>query len=111
MWRVEGAAAFKRESNGRMGELTCCVMSNYELVVVGFALPRYVCARVWKLAKWACGNGGVFVSEGDFAVVELAVYEFEYCYAFSLGVLDLGVECCSNCVGLIPWGLALMMRR
>ena len=52
-------------------------MSTYELVVVGFVLPRYVCARVLKPAKWACVSGGVFVSEGESAIVELAVYEFE----------------------------------
>jgi hypothetical protein len=62
-------------------------MSAYELVVVMFALPRYVCARVWEPAKWTCVSRGVFVSEGEFAIVELAVYEFEYCYAFSLGVI------------------------
>jgi hypothetical protein len=28
------------------------------------------------------------VSEGEFAIVELAVYKFEYFYAFSLGVPD-----------------------
>jgi hypothetical protein len=44
-------------------------MSAYELVVVGFALPRYVCARVWEPAKWACVSGSVFVSEGESAVV------------------------------------------
>ncbi len=77
MWQVEGVAAFESGSNGRVGELTRCVMSTYELVVVGFALPRYVCARVWKPAKWACVSGDVFVSEFDFAIVELAVYELE----------------------------------
>jgi hypothetical protein len=41
----------------------------------------------------------VFVFEGEFAIVDLAVYEFDYCYAFSLGVSDNGVECYSNCVG------------
>ena len=82
MWRVEGAAALERGSNGRVGELAGCVMSTYELVVVGFALPRYVCARVWEPAKWACISGGVFVSEGEFAIVKLVVYEFKYCYAF-----------------------------
>ena len=39
-WRVEGAAAFERGSNGRVGELAGCVMSTYELVVVKFALPH-----------------------------------------------------------------------
>ena len=43
MWRVEGAAAFERGSNGRMGELAGCVMSAYEVVVVGFSSPRYLC--------------------------------------------------------------------
>jgi hypothetical protein len=71
-----------------VGELAGCVVSIYELVVVGFALPRYVCARVWKPAKWARVGGGVFVYEGKFAIVELAIYGFEYCYAFSLGVPD-----------------------
>ena len=99
MWRIEGAAAFERGSNGRVGELAGCVMSAYEFVVVGFALPRYVCARAWEPAKWACVNGGVCVSDGEFAVVYLAVYEFDYCYAFSLVVLDKGVECYSNYVG------------
>ena len=61
-----------------MGELAGCIMSTDELVVVGFALPRYACARVWKPAKWACVNGSVFVYESEFAIVELAVYEFEY---------------------------------
>ncbi len=70
VWRVEGAAAFERGSNGRVGELAGCVMSAYELVVVGFALPRYVCVRVWEPAKWACVSGGVFVSEGEFVVVQ-----------------------------------------
>jgi hypothetical protein len=88
VWRVEGTAALERGSNGRVGELACCVMSTYELFVAGFALPRYVCARVWEPAKWACVSRGVFVSEGEFAIVELAVYEFEYCYVFSLGVPD-----------------------
>ncbi len=46
MWRVEGAAALERGSDGRVGELAGCVMSIYEFVVVGFALSRYVCARV-----------------------------------------------------------------
>jgi len=69
MLRVEGATAFERVSNGRMGESAGCVMPAYELVVVGFALPRYVCARVWEPAKWACVGGGVFVYEGEFAVV------------------------------------------
>ncbi len=88
MWRVEGAAALKRGSNGRVGEMPGCVISTYKLVVVGFALPRYVCARVWEPTKWACVSGDAFVSEGELAIVELAVYEFEYCYAFSLGVPD-----------------------
>ena len=69
MGRVEGAAAFEHGSNGRVGELAGFVMSAYELVVVGLVLPRYVCARVWKPAKWACVSGGVFVSEGEFAIV------------------------------------------
>ncbi len=88
MWRVEGAPAFERGSNGRVGELAGCVMSTFELVVVGFVLPRYMCAIVWKPAEWACVSGGVFVFVGDFAIVEFAVYEFEYCYDLSLGVLD-----------------------
>jgi hypothetical protein len=58
------------------------------MVVVGFALPRYVCARVWKPAMWACVSGGVFVSKGEFAIEELTVYEFEYYYASSLRVKD-----------------------
>jgi hypothetical protein len=69
MWRVEGATAFERGSNGRVGELAGCVMFAYELVVVGFALSRYVCARVWEPAKGACISGGVFLSEGEFAIV------------------------------------------
>ena len=69
MWRVEGAAAFERRSNGRVVELSYCVMPTYGLLVVGFALPRCVCARVWKPAKLACVCGGVFLSEGEFAIV------------------------------------------
>ena len=69
MWRVEDAAAFERGFNGRVGELTGCVISTYELVVMGFALPRYACARVRKPAKWACVSWGVFASEGKFAIV------------------------------------------
>jgi len=88
MWQVEGAAALERGSNGRVGELTGCVMPTYELVVVGFALPRYVCARVWELAKSTCVSGGVFASEGEFSIVKLAVYEFDYCHAFPSGVPD-----------------------
>jgi hypothetical protein len=88
VWRVEGATALERGSNGRVGELAGCVVSTYELVVVGFAFPRYVCARVLEPAKWACVIGGVFVSEGEFAIVKLAVYEFEYCYTFPLGDPD-----------------------
>ncbi len=68
MWRVEGSAAFERGSNGRVVELACCVMSTYELVVVGFSLPRYVWVRVWEPAKWACASGAVFVYEGEFAI-------------------------------------------
>ena len=69
MWRVESSAAYECGSNDRVGELSGCVMSAYDLVVVGFALPRYVCARVWEPAKWASVGGGVFVSEGEFAIV------------------------------------------
>ena len=69
MWRVEGAAAFERGSNDRVGELASYAMPAYELVVLGVALPRYVCARVWEPAKWSCVGGGVFVSKGEFAVV------------------------------------------
>ncbi len=50
VWRVEDTAAFERGYNGLVGELAGCVMSTNEEVVVGFALPRYVCARVWKPA-------------------------------------------------------------
>ncbi len=89
MTSIEGAAAFEIGSNGRMGELAGCVMSSYALFVVYFASPRYVCERVWKPAKWACvSGGGVFVSEGEFGIVELAVYEFDDRYAFSFGVSD-----------------------
>ncbi len=52
-----------------MGELAGCVVPTYELVVAGVALPRYVCARVWESGEWACVGGGVFISEGEFAVV------------------------------------------
>ena len=44
-------------------------MLAYELVVVGVSLPRYVCARVWKPAEWACVGEGVFISEGEFDAV------------------------------------------
>jgi hypothetical protein len=44
-------------------------MPAYELVVVCVALPRYVCARVREPAEWACVGGGVFISEGEFAVI------------------------------------------
>ena len=89
LWRVEGAAAFERGSNnGRVSELAGCVMYTYEMVVVCFALPQYVCARVLKPAKWACVRGGVFVSKGEFAILKLAEYEFEYCYAISVRVSD-----------------------
>ena len=52
-----------------MGELAGRVMLAYELVVVGVALSRYVCAGVWEPAEWACVGGGVFVFVGEFAVV------------------------------------------
>ena len=52
-----------------MGELAGCDMSAYELVVVGFAFPRYVCAIVREPAEGACVSGGVFVFEGEFVVV------------------------------------------
>ena len=71
-----------------MGELAVCVISTNKLVVVSFALPRFVCAIVWEPAKWACVSGGVFVSEGESSIVEVAVYEFEYCHTFSFEVPD-----------------------
>jgi hypothetical protein len=46
----------------------------------------------------------VFVHEGEFAIVELAVYEFENCYAVSLGVPDMGVERYPDCAGAGPLG-------
>jgi len=78
---------------------------------VGFALPRYVCARVWKPAKWACVSGGVFVSNGEFAIVELAVYEL------SIGLPSLWEfrtrewSVVPTVLVRAPWVLALMMRR
>ncbi len=49
----------------------------------------------------------MFVSEGEFAIVELAVYEFEYCYTVSLGIPDEGNESCSVCVGAGPLGFGV----
>ena len=40
------------------------------------AFPCDVGARVWLAAEWAFVRGGVSVSHGYFAVIELAVYEF-----------------------------------
>ena len=34
--------------------------------------------------------GALLVSESKFSIVKLAVSEFEYCYAVSLGVAGLG---------------------
>ncbi len=41
------------------------------------AFPGNVCARVAFVAKWAFVRRGVAISLGLFAVVELAVNEFE----------------------------------
>ncbi len=51
-----------------------------------------------------CGH---VVTEGEFTIVMLTVYESEYCYAVSLGVPEEGVECCSDCVGAGPLGLGV----
>ena len=37
----------------------------------------------------------------------MAVYEFEYCYTFSWGVPDSGMECCSNCASSGPLGFGI----
>jgi hypothetical protein len=59
-----------------MSELTSCINSADELVVVGFALPCNMSARVLQPAKWTCVHGSVFVSESMFVIEELTVYEF-----------------------------------
>ena len=54
------------------------------LIVVGFALARYMCARIMQPVERTSVRGGVIVSERKFAIVNLAVYKFEYCYAVPL---------------------------
>ncbi len=41
-------------------------------------LPSDVGAKVRHVAEWAFGHGGVSISHGDLAVIELAVCEFNY---------------------------------
>ena len=36
-----------------------------------------MCARVWLVTKWAFVRGGLPISLGQFAVVELSMHEFE----------------------------------
>ncbi len=51
-------------------------MSTNELVVVGFALPCNMCARVWKSAERTYIREGVLVFESKFAIVKVSIYEF-----------------------------------
>ena len=61
MWRVEGATALERGSNGRVGELAGCVMSTYELVVVDFALPRYMCVQEYGSPQSGHASMGAYL--------------------------------------------------
>ncbi len=56
------------------------VPSDPNTVVVG-TFPRNVGARVRLVAEWISVRRGVSISLSDFAVIELAVYEFKECGA------------------------------
>jgi len=69
VWRVYSAPAFGRGSNGCVGELASCVVSADELVVVGFAFTRDVCARVRQSTYRACIGGRYFIYVRQLAIV------------------------------------------
>ena len=86
-------------------------MSTYELIVIGFALPRYVCARVRKPAKWTCVSWGVFVYEGEFAMYSWPYMNLSIVMPFLWEVRIREWSVVPTVMVWEPWILALMMSR
>ena len=75
-----------------MDKLACrIVLSDPKTVVVG-AFTRDVGARVRLVAEWTSFRRGVSISLGNFAVIELAVYEFKKGGALLRGGVKLFVD-------------------
>ncbi len=60
-----------------MDKLACRIVPSVPKTVVFGAFTRDVGARVRLVAEWTSFRRGVSISLGDFAVMELAVYEFK----------------------------------
>ncbi len=79
-----------------MNKLACCVVpSDPKTGVVG-TFSRNVSAGVMHMTEWAFVRRGVSISLGDFAVVQLAVYEFKQDCAFRRGGVEFFVDCTAH---------------
>ena len=81
-----------------MNELACGIVSSYPEAFVVRTLPSDVGARVLPLAERTGVRWGVSISHGNLAVIELAIYEFEYGYAVRRSGVEFFVYRAAHCL-------------
>ncbi len=74
---MKGPSIFCDIPNGRVYKLTRRVVAADSECLKVRAFSRYVCARVWYVAKLALISRSVSVTLSEFAIMHLTVSKFE----------------------------------
>ncbi len=95
---MECASAFRSFADGRVNELTRGIVPPDAEGFVIRALACDVCARVRQVAQRAIVCKRVAISLVEFAIVQLAIYEFEEGGAFLILRSEFSVYSAAHCL-------------